>query len=487
MKLFLAGLATETNSFSPIPTGIRAFQDGMLSYGDATSKPRVQANAALHIWKGMAEKEACSVVESLNAWAQPAGPTVRSVFESFRDTILADLTAALPVDIILLSLHGAMIADGYDDCEGELLGQIRELVGPEVIIAGLLDPHAHLTEAMMQAASILVAYKEYPHIDIPERAEDIFGLAIKAAEGTIKPVMRDYDCRMIATYHTSKQPMRGFINRLLELEKKKTILSASLIHGFPWGDTSRTGTRMLVISDDDAHLAATVAEQFGVELFATRHELLPDYRTIEEALYEAKKGPFPVILADVSDNAGGGAPSDATFLLRAIIESGFESVAAGIFWDPVSLGFCREAGENARLNLRLGGKCGNVSGNPIDLEVEVRALKDDIVQFHGELPVQLGNSAWIRVINTPGKIDLVINQQRVQTFHPNAFSGHGIDLTQKELIVVKSSQHFHAGFAPMAGRILYVATPGAINPDFKSIPYKHQNTLYWPRIDNPFS
>lgn len=484
MKVFIASISTETNSFSPLPTGRLSFEEGVVAHGDATKGPVEYWSAPLHIWREAAEERGWQVVESLTAHAQPAGPTVREVYEEFRDEILRDLEAAMPVDVVLLSLHGAMIADGYLDCEGDLIARCRAIAGPQTVIGGLLDPHCHLTEAMLQKATLLVAYKEYPHVDIPERARDLFRLAADAAEGRTRPVMRDFDCRMICAMHTPYEPMRGFVDAMSAREREPGILSLSLAHGFPWGDHPRVGARALAVTDADPALAERMARELGEKLFSLRHGIMRPYPDIAGALDRAlAAGAGPVVLADVSDNAGGGAPSDATFLLEAILERGITGAVTGIYWDPIALRICREAGEGATLDLRLGGKCGPMSGRPLDLRVTVRKLASGLTQRFGELPAPLGETAWIEA----GGVDIVINDTRTQTFHPEAFTGLGIDLSSRRIVCVKSSQHFHAGFAPIASEVIHVATPGSITPDYANIPYTRRAPNYWPKTEDPFA
>ena len=482
MKLFIASLSTETNSFSPLPTGRLSFEEGAISR-EASRGPVQYWSAPMKIWRDAAEAKGWDIAESLTAHAQPAGPTVRQVYEEFRDEILADLEAALPVDAILLSLHGAMIADGYDDCEGDLISHCRRIAGPQAVIGGLLDPHCHLTEAMLEDATLLVAYKEYPHVDIPERARDLFRLTADAAEAKTTPVMRDYDCHMICAMHTPYEPMRGFVDMLAEREREDGILSLSLAHGFPWGDHERVGARMLVIADGDGERASSLAKEIGDHLYSLRREIMRPYPDISGALDRATAANNgPVVLADVSDNAGGGAPSDATFLLEAMLERGVTDAVTGIYWDPIAVRICREAGEGATLDLRLGGKCGPMSGNPLDLTVTVRRIASGLTQRFGELASALGEMVWLEASG----IDIVVNDHRTQTFHPEAFTGLGIDLAEKRIVCVKSSQHFHAGFAPIASEVIHVATPGSITPDYASIPYTKRKPNYWPRMENPF-
>jgi len=189
------------------------------------------------------------------------------------------------------------------------------------------------------------------------------------------------------------------------------------------------------------------------------------------------------VLADVADNAGGGAPGDATFLLKAILDRGITNAVVGIFWDPMAMRICREAGEGATLKLRLGGKYGPMSGDPLDLTVTVRKLASDLSQRFGDLPVHLGNMAWLECDG----VDIVVNDLRTQTFHPEAYTGLGIDLASKKLVCVKSSQHFHAGFAPIAAEVIHVATPGSITPDYANIPYTKRAPSYWPKMEDPFA
>lgn len=481
MKLLIAGLATETNSFSPIPTGRLAFEETFVSR-QATAEPANLFSAPLHEWRALAEARGWEVVEGLAAFAQPAGTTIRSTYEAYREEILADIRTAMP-DILLLSMHGAMIADGYDDCEGDLMTHARAILGPDRVIGLEIDPHNHLTQEMLDAADLIVSYKEYPHTDSPDRARELFALAADTAEGKIKPVMRDYDCQMITMYHTTRAPMRGFVDEMQAREGQDGILSLSLSHGFPWGDTPRVGTRMLAIADGDAEKAAAVAREFGQKLWDLREELRPDWPSIPDALDRAEAAnATPVVLADFADNAGGGAPADSTFVLEQVLERGLRDVAMGIFWDPIVVHMCQDAGVGAVMPIRLGGKVGEMSGRPIDVVATVRGIREGMVQFMGESRMPMGTGVWLEVDG----VHLVLSDKRTQAFHPVCFTDLGLDLAQMKIVVVKSSQHFYAGFGPIASEVIYISGPGAITPDYANIPYTKRDGNYWPKVENPF-
>ncbi|MBB3996033.1 microcystin degradation protein MlrC [Sulfitobacter undariae] len=482
MKLFMASLATETNSFSPIPTGWSGFKEHMYSKTASRGEAGMYAAAAT-VWRRRAEALGWDVAEGLSTYAQPAGPTVREVYETMRDDILNDLRGAMPVDVVLLSMHGAMIAQGYDDCEGDMLARVREIVGPDAKLGLELDPHCHLTELMLDNATAIICYKEYPHIDVVERAEELFTICADAAIGKTSPAMRDYDCRMMAMYHTPFEPVRSYVDRMSAMEGKDGFLSVSLVHGFPWGDNPRCGTRTLVITDGDAELAASRASELGQELWEMRKELR-QFPTMDDGLDRAvAANAAPIVLADFADNAGGGAPSDSTFVLKAALERGLKDIAIGTFWDPVLVGMCIDAGVGSEMSVRVGGKIGPMSGDPVDLVVTVRGIAQNAVQHLGTAEMNMGDCVWLEADG----IHLVVNTMRTQTFHPEAFENLGIGLSQMKYIVVKSSQHFYDGFAPIAAEVIHLATPGAITPDFTIVPFTKRDGNYWPKVENPFA
>jgi microcystin degradation protein MlrC len=424
------------------------------------------------------------VAESLAAFASPAGLTARKVYEALREEVLADLRRAMPVDMVLLNMHGAMVADGYDDCEGDLLARVREIVGPEIAVGAELDLHCHITEVMLANATAIVTYKEYPHVDPKERAAELFRLCLDAREGRTRPVMGSFAVPMINSYRTPVEPMKGFVQRMKDLEGRDGILSVSFGHGFPYGDVADVGGKVVVVADGDGAKAAALAERLGREIWDMRDEIAAPRLGIDQALDRAAEVGGTVVLADVADNAGGGAPSDATFLLARILERGIGDVLNGLYWDPVAVRFCLEAGEDASLPLRIGGKCGPMSGQPLDLNVTVRRFVRDGTQSFGPSKNRVGDIVWVTTAND---VDLVLNSVRTQVFHPDVFTQLGLDPAKKHLVVVKSTQHFYAGFAPLAAEVLYVASPGALTSDYGAIPFTKRKAPYWPRVADPWA
>ena len=307
MRVFIAGLVHETNTFAPFPTGLQSYVLAGIFRGNG-SEAHTLMSPVLSVWRRRVEELGGEVVESLLAGAEPSGPTLRPVYEAFRQEILDDLTKRGPMDMVLLCLHGAMVAQDYDDCEGDLIQAIRRIVGQDCIIGAELDLHCHLTRAMVEASNVLITYKYYPHTDMVPRAEQLFAVCHAALTGSVKPVSAVFDCAMTGLYPTSTEPMASLVATLCKLEQREGILAASLCHGFPWADVAEIGTKVLVIADDDFALADNSAKEFGLEFYRQREALATPMSSIDEALNIVCKEPGPVVLVEVSDNAGGGAP-----------------------------------------------------------------------------------------------------------------------------------------------------------------------------------
>ncbi|MGF2227008.1 M81 family metallopeptidase [Brucella sp. NF 2653] len=236
MRIFTASLATETNTFSPVPTDRASFEMAFYAAPGKHPETPTLCSSPIVALRKRAAADGLTVIEGTATWAEPGGLLQRQAFEELRDEILDQLKAAMPVDAVVLGLHGAMVAQGYDDCEGDLLERVRAIVGPDVLVASEFDPHSHLTPKRVQNLNIFASFLEFPHTDFYERGEHVVELALDALKGRTKPVISTFDCRMIAVLPTSKEPMRSFVDRIKALQGKDGILSISVIHGFMAAD-----------------------------------------------------------------------------------------------------------------------------------------------------------------------------------------------------------------------------------------------------------
>lgn len=478
MRLFTAALATETNTFAPMPTGLDAFTAEC--FFPAGTHPEQMTFFAAPLWaaRQRAREHGWTLIEGLVAAAQPSGTTTRHAYETLRDQLLADLRAALPVRVVLLGLHGAMVADGCDDCEGDLLARVRAIVGPDVVIGAELDPHNHLSAAMVAHADLLIAFKHYPHTDIAERAFELVDLCAAQAQGRVRPVASVVNCEMITIVHTTREPAAGLVQRIQALEGHDGVLSISITLGFPWGDVPDMGTQVLVYTDGRRPHGDALARRLADELIAMRDALEVPWLGIDAALDEALAAPSgPVVLADSADNPGGGAAGDSTFILRRLLERGIADAALGPLWDPGAVRIAFDAGAGAHLPLRLGGKVGPMSGDPVDVLCRVEALVRDMAMSGlSGTTVPLGDCARVRAQG----VDVVLTTRRSQAMGVDLFTQLGIEPRQRRIVVVKSSQHFRAAFEPLASRILYVSAPGSVAHDLRLLNYRKVRRPKWP-------
>lgn len=488
MKLFAGGIGTETNVWSPLLTGLDSFD---IVDGDASqdARDRVTFGSTFQRYTARAAARGDSLVIGMYAFADPGGVTAQTAWTQLRDRLLAEISCALPLDAVVLTLHGAMTARAEPDCESDLLRRLRTMVGDDVTVGILLDLHCKLAADLVELSDVIVTFKEYPHVDVDDRAGELYDLVVAAAARDIDPVQRIFDCRMVGQYPTNAQPMRRFVDRLREVERDSGVLSVSLSHGFPSGDGETVTSRVLVVTDGDAIRGAALAEALGREFFSIRHEVGLCLEQLDDVLLRAlNDGAGPVVAADVSDNPGSGAPGDSTFVLHSLLERDVHDAALGLLWDPVSVDIAFRAEIGDTLMLRLGGKAAAGSGPPIDVEAMLLGKTAELVQRWPQAngtaaPVPCGKAVWLRC----GGVDVVANTRRTQVFGTEVFSVFDPELLTRRLLVVKSKQHFVAAFAPIARGIAYLASDGPVKVDVRQIPYQRFGRRAYPWLDDPWA
>jgi len=481
-RVFLGSIATETNTFSPLRTDLQDFKDSFYAPPGQHPKTPTLCSAIYPVARDRATEFNWQIVEGTASWAEPGGIVNQHTWEFLRDQLLAELRAAMPVDIVLLGLHGAMVSQECLDCEGELLVAVREIVGGATIIGATFDPHSHLSKRRTDNANLIALFKEFPHTDFVEVAENLVALVHRAALGQIKPVISTFDCKMIEVLPTNREPMRGFVDKIKAIEGKQSILSVSVVHGFMAGDVPDLGARIVVVSDDAKTEGDRLAAELGAELFSMRGKTRPEFLTASAAFDKAERSNTgPVVVADVWDNPGGGVPGDSTILLREMLRRNLRDAALATIWDPIAVRTCFSAGEGAVFRLRFGAKMSEFAGEPLDADIVVRRTIRDAVQSFGQSVVPLGDAVWIEVAG----IDLILNSVRSQVFNPDVFSNFGIDPKTKKILVVKSTNHFHDAFSRISDDILYAAVDGPYPNDPQTNAYHNLTREIWPRVENP--
>jgi len=475
LRVYLAGLAHETNSFSPLPTSLRSFEaDLCYRPGDAAAREAALVFPGYGDAAALAPARGHELIEGPCFWTQPSGPVSQVLFARLLQEILEGLREAAPVDMVVLNLHGAMAAQGVDDCEAAILSAVRDVVGPQVPVGAILDLHGNVSAPMIESGAILVGVKEYPHTDYRERVEELFAILESMAAGRSAPAVALRTIPLLSLQGTTEEPMRGLVAHLKTLEARIGVLSVTLMHGFPWADWDGAGASVIVISeglapDEVEALTDDVANRFVAIVEAAPAGRPGVDQALDQALAKAGVGRM-IVVADSADNPGGGAACDSTYLLRALIERDVRDAVLGMIWDPQAAAIAADAGVGSVIPLRVGGKIGPLSGDPVDVVAEVTCVREDLSQrLFGEEPASpLGLAVALRA----GGVELVVNSVRQQVFSPECFTGLGIDLAGKALAVVKSSQHFRARFDPLSDGVVYCDPPGSLSTDLSQMPYR---------------
>jgi microcystin degradation protein MlrC len=478
MKIFCAGLMTETNSFVTLPTSLATFMEGHIAPGECPIDEPISGYEMMFAAKRRAQAGAFDLVEGSCFYAYPAGMTSAKAYEHMRDTICAQLAAALPVDAVLLGVHGGMIAHDYPDPEGDLLAHVRAIAGPDAVIGVEMDLHCIINAKRLDNADVIILYKEYPHIDTVEQAEHVIDIVMRTVRGESRPTASLFDCRQIDSYPTTAPAMRAFVDRMKRIEAQDPLVeSISFVHGFVFCDSPDLSGRILVYTNDAKAHGDALATQLGAELIALRGQTASPLLDIDAAIDAALDATnWPVVIADPTDNAGGGAPSDNSDVLARLIARGATNIAVGPIWDPGTVRICMDAGVDATLPLRIGGKVAATSGTPVDVDATVQGVMEGAWQLYGESRVPAGDSVALRI----GSIDVVLTSERTQAFSPHLFSQVGIDVTQRNGVFVKSVNHFMSGFGAIAAQVLYVNGGGPLQRDYAKVPYCHVTRPIWP-------
>lgn len=475
----------ETNTFSLIPTDLDAFRARRYFEGEDIFPAFRNTNTEIAAFIDAAERYDWDLVPTVAAQAMPAGPVTADAFNHIARRLLSGLND-LPFDGILLALHGAMVSEPHEDGEGYLLELIRNEIGPHIPIAATLDLHANVTVNMVRQADILISYKTYPHVDMYEVGLETADLLQRTLNGDIRPSTLLGKCEMMdGADHgrTPGGPMRHLLPMARAFEMEEGVLSVSVNGGFPWADTLETGPSALVVVDGDPSRFHDVVQTMANEIWNRRHELSISLGNIGEAVAAIRAHPAdtgPLVIAEFSDNPGGGGYGDATRFLQAVLEADAEGVAFSLIVDPQAAGIMQRAGVGADVTVSLGGCIDPSFGAPISVSGTVMALTDGDLVHEGPMQrgvaINLGMSALLR----SGGVDIVVTSQKAQVYDLQHFRFLGIEPTGYRALIVKSAHHFRAAYEPIAGKVMTVDAGGLTSRNYQELTYRRVRRPVFP-------
>ncbi len=485
MRIGIAGISHESNSFSSQPTTLDRFREHGLLYGDEIVARHRDAHSKIAGYLQGAELYGYSAVPLFVAGAAPMGPLTAETYETLIDKVLDAIRNAGPLDGLFLYLHGAMVSEQYPDADGEMCARVRRLLGPNVPIMTTPDIHANMSQRMVEHTTATVIYRTNPHLDTRERGLETAQLMARTLRGEITPVQWLEQPPMLVNIlkqHTGEEPCLSLIRDLEEANKRPKILSASLSLSYQYADVVEMGASFLSVADGDLQAAQDAARWMARRAWARRAEFVADAPSPGEALQEAAAYPErPVVLMDVGDNVGGGSAADSTVLLQEALRTGIAEVMV-VLKDPESVQACIRAGVGASVTLSVGAKTDDLHGQPVPIRGRVRALTDG--HFIEDNPVHGGgrffNQGLTAVVETSQKYTLILTSLPMAPVSLEQVRSTGVVPERFQILVAKGVVAPRGAYAPIAARIILVNTPGATAADPFQFAYKRRRRPLYP-------
>ncbi len=499
MRIAIGAFMYEANSFSPVQTTLADFAAGTLVRGaamlDYFRDTNTEVAGFLHSCATIPDS---AVIPLLAADANPAGLVQAATYIALRDELLDRLARAQrtgPLDVVLLALHGAMVADGEDDPEGAILAAVRARVGPTALIAASLDLHANVTARMAAAADVLVGYRTYPHVDQRRTGERAAVPALAAAQGGPRPRTVVQKVPLIVpaeTMQTTHGPMHELRAEADWLEAEGAALAVSVFGMQPWLDLPEAGCSVVVVGTEaaEAHAhARRLARQFWQRRTAFDVPLVSPDAAVQRAL-AAQRG--PVLLVDSADSTSSGAPGDSITVLQALLDAGCGRVVADVsdtdlclvpLVDPPAAAAAQAAAGGEMLTLAVGGGVDPARGASVEVTGRIECLTDGRFMRKGPAYTGLTTDAGPSAVLAIGAIRLLLLSRAVPTSDPEIYRAARLEPATARIVVVKSPNLFRAAYGPFAQDIILLDTPGVSSPNLHSFAWQRIGRHIYPLDD----
>ena len=488
MRIVIAMMKHETNTFSPVPTPLGRFRsfgtDDGPSYGDDAIGATAGTNTIMAGLMDVARDAGAEIVAPIAALGLPSGPVHADAYEHMSQAILSAVRDGC--DALFLDLHGAMVSESTDDGEGTLLRRIRE-IAPDVPIAVGLDLHCNLTEDIVSNCTAIVGYKTYPHVDMHETGVNAGRIVLRAMRGEVRPVMA-WGNRPLMPHTlcmgTDDAPMNDLIAMTREAESRG-VLAATVFGGFPMADMHEAGLSVVIVADGDTDLARGECERILDRAWDLREGLVYRPEPLAESVARARRlAEGPILLIDHGDNAASGGTQDTVSVLREVMRQGLEDVAAFSIADPDAVAQMIAAGVGARVRLSLGGKWSmpaiDLDGEPMAVDGTVRVISNG--EFITRGPVYTGMLAKMgrTVVLDTGSVEIVVTERQFEPWDLSVFRSVGIEPTEKKFLLLKSRIHYRGAFLPIARHVVECDGVGVTSSDGALFPYRKLRRPIYP-------
>ncbi len=470
MRVAVGGIWHETNTFSRSETSLDKFE---LYEGASILEAFKNTRTPIGGFLEGARAAGLDILPVLFASATPSG-TVRGDTYQWLASRLVDRLAELQPDGILLDLHGAMVVEGIEEVESDLLERLRSRLG-DVPIGVVFDFHANIPDSFVRSVDVFAGYDTYPHVDPVERGVEVATLLARRLRGEIRPtraVVRPPLLTAPQSQHTNGGPMGELMAMAADAEKRSGVLSVTVAGGFPYADVPHAGLSVVATTDGNPELAASIARDIARAAWGSRSRFVVKNIPADEAVVRALRRPDgPVILVDVADNVGGGSPGDGTVLLEALLRAEARGAVVTMA-DPEVVARAYEAGEGASINVAVGGKSDRLHGAPVDLRARVARLGSGDFTYKGSYMTSRKVTAGRAALLESSGVRVLVREKKVMPFDREEIQVMGIDPAQCRIIVVKSALAWRAAYGDLAREVIDVDTPGICTARLDTLPYR---------------
>ncbi|GAB3912000.1 M81 family metallopeptidase [Larkinella knui] len=484
-RIALLGIYHETNTFITTPTTLDDFKNGYWLAGDAI---RTEYEGAHHEISGVIDViDACSdleLVPVLYASATPGGLIQKAAYEAILTEMWAALDAVLPVDGCVVVPHGAGVAESQPDLDGYWLGLLRKKLGDKIPITGTLDPHANVSPAMVAATDALVAYATNPHIDQRATGRKAAEMVVETVRGNLRPVQHLVQLPMaisIEQQYTSQDPCQSLLVYLNEISDQNRLVSASLLLGFPYADVAEMGSAFILVADEkrDAN-ARNLIRKTGQQLsdyILNRKEAFNGAKTgIGAVLPSLAALPKPILMLDMGDNVGGGAPGNSTHLLESLENQDVGPVFICLY-DPSAVGEASHypVGESFKLAIGEEGKKYETWARLIRLSDG--KFTESTPKHGGFVKYDMGETA---IVKTGKGNNVMLTTRRTPPYSLRQMTAFGVSPESFAIIIAKGVNAPIAAYAPVCPSIVQVDTPGVTQADMTLFAYQNRRKPLFP-------
>ncbi|WP_350297237.1 M81 family metallopeptidase [Limnohabitans sp. Rim8] len=488
MRLLIAMMMHETNTFSPVPTDLQRFALGLGQLppqGALAVQAYRNTGTATGAFIDLAEAAGADFELVIAAHAAPSGPVHDEAYDVMASTIV-EAVAKGGYDGIFLDLHGAMVTQSFEDGEGELLRRIRA-VDPLTPMGIAYDMHANVYADMVELAQVVAGYHTYPHVDMFETGMRAGRALLRCISGEVRPSTSWARLPMIP--HIMRQssldePNRSIQARAQQMEEEGA-LSASVFTGFPHADIENAGLSVVVVTDNNPVLAEKLRDELLQMAWLSRSEWVYPVEPLAESVARAKTlTQGPVVLLDHYDNAASGGTMDTTAVLAEVLHQGLRNVAFFAIFDPQAVQQAIQAGVGNTVSLTVGGKLKMPlmphRSEPVLLNGVVKSISSGKYIAKGPMSKGARQDMGASVVIDTGHVEVALISRHVEPFDVNALISLGIDPTQKQYVVLKSRVHWRAGMGHLAKAVVECAGAGACTSDYSELDFKRLRRPIYP-------